>query len=147
MSILRISFMLRSPSVVWNYKETNNRELAEDLAKAMQETLAPSVPVRQSKGSVQHHFYVVTETGTEQQKTLVNQMLAKLIPDEKIRRMIIVSVTEPDRNEIENLRKEIDTSQNPKFWEMVEKRRRRPGKKSFCRMMRKTRLPITLRKS
>ena len=121
MSILKISFFLRSPSVGWKYKEANNRELAEDLTRAMQEALAPSVPVCQRKGSVQHHFYVATQLGAEQQKTLVHQMLEKLIPDEKIRRMILVSVTEPDRNEIEDLRKAVDPGENKQFWEMVEK--------------------------
>lgn len=49
MSILKVSFLLRSPSVGWSYKSDKNRELAEDLAAAMEKLTAPIKPVRQVK--------------------------------------------------------------------------------------------------
>ena len=128
MAILKISFLLRSPTVNWNYKSAHQRELADALSDALKKDLAPAVPVRCSKGSVQHHFYVASELTIEQHKTIVSQMLEKLIPDQDIRKMIIVSVTEPGGTEMEELRKSVDPTENKDFWAMVEKMPAEPKK-------------------
>ena len=121
MKIYRISFLLRSPSVNWNFKEKYSRNLPDELADAMKTALAPAMPVCQSKGSVQHHFYVATDYSAEQHKTMAADLLATLIPDENLRKMIIVSVTEPDGNELDSLRQKAETQDNLQFWEVAEK--------------------------
>ena len=45
MRIYRISFLFRSPSVSWDYKSANDRDLAEDITKALEEALAPAKPI------------------------------------------------------------------------------------------------------
>lgn len=121
MSILRISFLLRSPSVNWDYKTENQRDLAEDLHNAMNQMLAPAKPVRHSKGSVQHHFYVATDFSAEQHKAKARKVLESLIPDEKVRKKVILSITEPDEKELEELRRAVDPQENVPFWDMVAK--------------------------
>ena len=58
MRVFKVSFLMRSPSVNWEYKAANNRDLAEDLTAAMEKAVAPAKPVHRSKGSIQHHFYI-----------------------------------------------------------------------------------------
>lgn len=120
MSIYRISFLFRSPSVNWNYKQSTQRNLADDLTKTVAEVLAPAKPVRHTKNSVQHHFYAVSERSAEQEKTVISKAVAALIPDEEVRKMIVLTVTEPDRAEIEELRQKVDTGENPAFWAAVD---------------------------
>lgn len=120
MNIYRISFLFRSPSVSWDYKEANNRDLVEDLTQAVEQALAPIKPVRSNQGSVRHHFYVATDTDAEQHKSLAVKALETLIPDENIRKLIIVSVTEPDGEEMDKLRQNVDPQQNPEFWTAVQ---------------------------
>ena len=121
MKIYRISFLLRSPSVGWDYKDKYHRNLPEALVEAVKNALAPVMPVYQSKGSVQHHFYVVTDYSAEQYKTMAGDLLTTLIPDENLRKMIIVSVTEPDGNELDSLRQKVEPQENLQFWETAEK--------------------------
>ena len=130
MSLFKISFLLRSPSVGWDYKAANHRDLAEDIAKAVEKALAPSKPVRKSKGSVQHHFYVITDHSAEQHKTIAGKLLEELIPDEAVRKMIIISITEPNGEEMDQLRNSVDTQENAQFWETVEKNLPPAGKKT-----------------
>lgn len=120
MSILKVSFLLRSPSVGWSYKSDKNRELAEDLAAAMEKLTAPIKPVRSSKGNVQHHFYLVTDIDAEQQKASVSNMLEKLIEDEKLRSMIVISVTVPDAEELKKLQETATIDNNPDFFTAAE---------------------------
>ena len=121
MKIYRISFLLRSPSVGWDYKDKYHRSLPEELAAAMRNALNPVEPVCQSKGSVQHHFYVATDYSAEQHKTMAAELLVSLIPDENLRKMIIVSVAEPDGKELEELRGKVEIQDNPHFWEAAQK--------------------------
>ena len=135
MKIYRISFLLRSPSVSWEYKEKYKRNLPEALAESMKIIMAPAEPVRQSKGSVQHHFYVAADYSAEQHKTMAIDLLTKLIPDENLRKMVIVSVTEPDTAELNALQENADAQGNAQFWEAaknnpVEKRERAEAKLS-----------------
>lgn len=130
MSIYKISFLIRSPSVNWEYKNANQRDLAEDLAKAVAEILSPAKPVRLSKSSIQHHFYAVSTRSAEQEKKLVVQQLAILIPNDDIRKMIVVTVTEPSITEIEELRQKVDPAENEPFWDAVSKADLPSGKKS-----------------
>jgi len=119
MHIYRISFLFRSPSISWKYKQAKQRNLADDLAKAVAEALAPAKPIRHSKNSVQHHFYTVSERSTEQEKATIINAVAALIPDDEIRKMIVITVIEPDGAEIEELRQKVDTGENPAFWAAV----------------------------
>ena len=121
MSIYRISFLLRSPSVSWEYKSANQRDLGDDLAKALEQAMEPVKPVRHSKSNVQHHFYVASEYGAEQQKLMASRLLETLIPEAEKRRMIVVTVTEPNGDEIEDLRQKVDPRDNVQFWELVSK--------------------------
>ena len=121
MRIYRISFLLRSPSVGWDYRDKYHRNLPEALLEAVKNAVAPVMPVYQSKGSVQHHFYVATDDSAEQHKTMAGDLLTTLIPDENLRKMIIVSVTEPDGNELDSLRQKVEPQENLQFWEMAEK--------------------------
>ena len=120
MRIYKISFLFRTPSVGWSYKSANDRELAEDIARAVEEALVPAKPVRSRKSSVQHNFYIAAAGSAEQYKTLVSQALEKLIPDGEIRRQIIISVTEPDSAEMDKLRQTADIGENESFWKAVE---------------------------
>lgn len=120
MRIYKISFLFRTPSVGWDYKSANNRDLADDIAKAVEEVLAPTRPVRNRKSSVQHNFYIATNTGAEQHKSLIGKVLEKLIPDEAIRKQIIVSVTEPDGEEMDKLRQTVNVEDNVDFWNAVQ---------------------------
>ena len=121
MKIYKISFLLRSPSVGWEYKDKYHRNLAEELTAAMEKAMVPAKPVYRSKGSVQHHFYVASEQSAEQQKTMAGELLNAMIPDGDLRKMVIVSVTEPDGLELEELRQKVEIQDNPQFWEMVQK--------------------------
>ncbi|MBE6917740.1 MAG: AAA family ATPase [Ruminococcaceae bacterium] len=120
MNILRISFLLRSPSVCRDYKSANDKDLVAELTNALEGILSPAKPVCSSRGSVQHHFYVATEADPEQNKAAVRKMLEALIPDETLRKMIVVSVTEPDGDEIDKLRQKVDTNDNTAFWAAVQ---------------------------
>ena len=120
MRIYKISFLFRTPSVGWDYKSANNRDLADDIAKAVEEALAPTRPVRNRKSSVQHNFYIATNTGAEQHKSLIGKVLEKLIPDEAIRKQLIVSVTEPDGEEMDKLRQTVNVEDNVDFWNAVQ---------------------------
>ena len=135
MGIYKISFLLRSPSVGWEYKAANKRELGDDIAAALEKMLAPAKPVRSSRGAVQHHFYIATETSAEQSKAAVGRMLENLIPDAELRNMIIISITEPNSQEIEELRRTADTGENSAFWEAVRNTNapetKKPEKKSL----------------
>lgn len=119
MSIYKISFLLRSPSVVWSYKTANQRDLVEDLASGLEQAAATRT-VRQSQGTVQHHFYLASRATAEQHKRMAGQLLERLIPDEELRKNVIISVTEPDRAEMSRLRKLVDPEQNPDFWQAVD---------------------------
>ena len=105
MRVFKVSFLMRSPSVNWEYKAANNRDLAEDLTAAMEKAVAPAKPVHRSKGSIQHHFYIEADSTAEQHRAAAAKLLETLIPDEKLRKMIIISVTEPEKEEVENLQK------------------------------------------
>jgi polyhydroxyalkanoate synthesis regulator phasin len=107
MTVLKVSFMLRSPSVGWDYKSANKSALSDDLANALAKESKFARPVDDIKGSVQFNFYVATESDAEQQKAAAKRILESLIKDEKVRGMVIVTVTEPDEEEIEKLRKRI----------------------------------------
>ena len=120
MSIYRISFMLRALSVNWDYKAANKRNLAEDIANAMENALSPAKPVHSKKGSIQHHFYVTSDMSAEENKAIAYKALEALIPDEEMRKMIVVSVTEPGDEEIKNLRESVNTEENPAFWSTVQ---------------------------
>ena len=120
MSILRISFLLRSPSVNWEYKNANKRDLVQDLTEALAKALAPEQPVRRSKGSVQHHFYIAAAGEAEKYKAMAGKLLEQMIPDADTRKMIMVSVTEPGGEEIEELRGTVDPQENKSFWEAAK---------------------------
>lgn len=121
MGVLKISFLLKSPSVNWNYKSVKNSNLSDDLADAIAKTTAPSKPVCDSKSSVQFHFYVATDSDTEQQKAIAKKILEELITDEATRKMIVISVTEPDGDEIKKLQQSANVSDNKAFWEAAGK--------------------------
>lgn len=121
MGVLKISFLLKSPSVSWNYKSAKNSSLSDDLAAAIAETIAPSKPVCDKKSSVQFHFYIATDSDAEQQKSVAKKILEELITDEETRRMIVISVTEPDENDIKKLRQSADIEDNKAFWDAAEK--------------------------
>ena len=104
MRVFKVSFLMRSPSVNWEYKAANSRDLADDLTAAMEKAVAPVKPIRLSKGTIQHHFYVDSEGTAEQHREIAARLLASLIPDEKLRRMIIISVTEPEQEELDRLK-------------------------------------------
>ena len=106
MRVFKVSFLMRSPSVNWEYKAANNRDLADDLTAALEKAVAPAKPVRLSKGSIQHHFYIEADSTAEQHREAAAKLLEALIPDEKLRKMIIISVTEPGQEEVEKLRRE-----------------------------------------
>lgn len=120
MSIFKISFLLRSPAVGWDYKAANQRELGEDLAAQIASSLSPIKPVRLSKGSFQHHFYLASDSSPEQYTALAGKILETLLPDSETRKKVIISVTEPDSEELEQLRAGQDTSENPQFWQAVQ---------------------------
>ncbi|MBR5479667.1 MAG: AAA family ATPase [Clostridia bacterium] len=120
MSIYRISFMLRAMSINWDYKAANSRDLADDLVGAMEKALSPAKPVHSRKGSIQHHFYIASDISAEENKSIAYDALEKLIPDEEMRKLIVVSVTEPDENEMENLRTTVNVDENPAFWSAVQ---------------------------
>ena len=120
MSIYKISLLLRSPAVSWQYKSANKRELAEDLDQALGKNL-PVKPVRRSNGSVQHHFYIASESSAEQHKAMVAEILKTLLPSEEDRSKVIISISEPDHEEIDQLRRDFDPLENVRFWEAVEK--------------------------
>ncbi len=122
MSIYRISFLFRSPSVSWDYKAANKRELSEDLAELVEQAMASVKPVYNRKGSVQHHFYVATESDAEQNKSAIVKLLEERIADETVRKQIIVSVTEPDEDELNKLRETVDVQESATFWAAVESR-------------------------
>ena len=119
MNIVKISFLVRSPSVGWDYKENTKRELADDLAERVTDSLAPNKPVHMRKGSVQHHFYLATEVEPEEYAKLARKILEALLPDEKFRKQVIVSVTEPNSEELEQLRAKQNVEENPTFWQVV----------------------------
>ncbi len=121
MSILRISFLLRSPSVGWDYKAEKGRSLADDIVSELEKLLSPKKPVRISKSSVQHHFYVVSDTDAEQHRITVNEMLDKLVDNEDTRKLIIVSVTEPDSTELKELSKSVTIEDNAELLEIINK--------------------------
>ena len=114
MGVFKISFLIRSPSISADYKSANKRDLAEDIAKAMEKIMVK--PIRSSKGSVQHHFYVTSDASAEQNKAEAIKLLETLIPDEETRKQIIISVSEPNSEEIDKLRKSIDPGENAAFW-------------------------------
>ena len=122
MRIYRISFLLRSPSVGWDFKDKYHRSLPEALVEAVKNALAPVMPVYQNKGSVQHHFYVATDYSAEQHKTMAGDLLATVVPDENLRKMVIVSVTEPDTaergREIRKKTQEVELSLDADFNEL-----------------------------
>ena len=123
MSIIKISFLLRSLSARWDYKKAADRELWEDLAAKLEANLSPIKPLRLSKGSVQCHFYVAADSDTTQCKALAMETLSSLIPDEEMRKKIIVSVTEPDDEELSELKNTADDQDaNPQFWQAVDNR-------------------------
>ncbi len=130
MGVLKISFLLRSPTIGWDYKSANNRALSDDLASALEKAMAPAKLVYDGKGSVQYHFYVATDTDAEQQKAAAKKILEQLISDEKTRSMIIVSVTEPGDEEINQLRKKVNVEDNREFWTAVQGCGSSPAKKS-----------------
>ena len=109
MRVFKVSFLMRSPSVNWEYKAANSRDLADDLTAAMEKAVAPVKPIRLSKGTIQHHFYVDSEGTAEQHREIAARLLASLIPDEKLRRMIIISVTEPEQEELDRLKQAANT--------------------------------------
>lgn len=121
MRIYRISFLLRSLSIGWNYKQANKRDLADDIAKAVEQAVAPAKPVYTRRGGVQYHFYIAAESTAEQHKTLASKVLEELIPDEETRKMIIISITEPDQNEMVDLSQQVRPSDNVEFWNAVTK--------------------------
>ncbi|MBE6943670.1 MAG: AAA family ATPase [Ruminococcaceae bacterium] len=133
MSIYKISFLLRSPSVGWEYKSTNRRELSEDLAKAIEKLIAPQKPVLSKKGSVQFHFYIASGASAEQNKAAVSKLLETLISDEAMRKMIVISVTEPSGEEMNNLRQTVDTKDNAAFWSMVQEEAAPEKKKGWSK--------------
>ena len=120
MSILKISFLLRSPSVGYDFKAANDRDLGDSITEALTKALAPVKPVRCSRGSVQHYFYIASDTSAEQNKAAAVKMLETLIPDEKLRNMIVITVTEPDGEEMDKLRQTVDISENADFWTAVQ---------------------------
>ena len=117
MGIFKISFLLRSPAVGWDYKAANQRELADDLAAQVANSLSPVKPIRMSKGSFQHHFYVAADSSAEQYAALAGKILEALLPDVQTRKQVIVSVTEPDSTELEQLRAGQNIAENPQFWQ------------------------------
>ncbi len=120
MGILKISFLLRSPTVGWDYKSANNSDLSEDLARSIEKIMAPSRPVRDHKGSVQYHFYVATDLDVEQQKAIAKKILEGLIPDENTRKLIVISVTEPNEEEIAKLKQSVNIEENIPFWNAAQ---------------------------
>ena len=121
MSIYKISLLLRSPSVGWDYKAEKNSDLAADIAQIMAQKLAPAKPVRCSQGSVQHHFYVAADTSCEQCREMMAGLLEKLLPDAEVRKKVIISVSEPDAQEVAALRQSVDPGENTQFWQAAEK--------------------------
>lgn len=121
MSIVKISFLVRSPSVSWDYQEATKRELAKDLAQQVISSLAPVKPVQLSKGSLQHHFYLAVDGEPEEYAQLARKILQTLLPDEQARKKVIVSVTEPGGEELEQLRAGQNVEENPGFWQAVER--------------------------
>ena len=123
MSIIKISFLLRSLSARWEYNKATNGELWEDLAAKLAAKLSPAKPLQQPKGSVQCHFYIAADSSTDLCKATVMVVLASMIPDEETRKKIIVSVTEPDDDELLELyQTEADKETNPQFWQAVQNR-------------------------
>lgn len=120
MHIYRISFLFRSVELTANYKKANNRDLVEAIAEAVEKELAPTKPVRARKSGVRHLFYVATDSTAEQHRTLVGQILEALIPDQEDRKLVVVSITEPDDDEIKDLREQVDPRDNMEFWSAVE---------------------------
>jgi len=123
MSIIKISFLLRSLSASWEYKKSTDNELWSDLAAKLEAKLSPVKPLQQPKGSVQCHFYIAADSSTDQCKKMVMELLAAMIPDEDTRKKIIVSVTEPDDEELLELNQTVaDKETNPQFWGAVQNR-------------------------
>ena len=121
MNIYKISFLFRSPSVKWDYKDAKGTELADDLAAAVTKAVEPSKAVRRDKGSFQLHFYVASDHSAEQYKALMDRLLQELVSDDGIRKKIIVSITEPDGNELKDLRQAVDPQENEAFWQAVDR--------------------------
>ena len=123
MSIIKISFLLRSLSARWEYNKATDRELWADLAAKLEARLSPVKPLQQPKGTVQCHFYVAADSNIDQCKALVMEVLSTLIPNEETRKKIIVSITEADDEELNELKQSVtDKESNPQFWQAVESR-------------------------
>ncbi len=121
MGILKISFLLRSPSVAWDYKSTNQSDLFEDLTKALETVLAPTKPIYDRKGNVQYHCYVATSANAQQQKAVATKLLENLALDENSRKMIIISVVEPQEDELKNVQKKARDSKNTLLEEAIQR--------------------------
>ena len=123
MSIVKISFLLRTISARWDYKEATSRDFWEDLTEKLESSLNPVKPLRQPKGSVQYHFYVASDSTTDQCRNIAAQVLAAMFPNEDDRKKVILSVTEPDGDELSELKKSCADSldSNPQFWQEAEK--------------------------
>ncbi len=121
MSILRISVLFRSPSVSWDYKAATNRILADDVVAQIEKMTFLTKPVRISKSSVQHLFYIVTDCDAEHHRDEVGKMLDKLIEKPDIRKCVYVSVTEPGIDELNEVRKSAPAQENSAFLEIVDK--------------------------
>ena len=116
MGIFKISFLFRSPSVAWDYKSANGRDLAACISSALEDALAPAKPICSSKGNTQHHFYVATNNSAEQSKTVAMKVLETLIPDEKTRKLICIAVTEANSKDLDALRQTSAAEENADFW-------------------------------
>ncbi len=120
MNLIKISVLLRSPSVLWDYKRTNERDFWQDLSEQLLNKL-PVAPVQKCNGSFQHLFFLATDKDADALQALTCGILDDLITDADAREMLSVVAVTPTAEELADLKKNVDEAENAAFWAEASK--------------------------
>jgi len=123
MNVLKISVMIRSSDVIWDYKKKNGHSFWEDVSARLSEKLNAKGLFADAKSSFQHIFYFVSESEADACKAEIDGIVAELLSESGASSSVIVFVGEPAGEELLKIReKNADCEkENPDFWNEANK--------------------------
>jgi len=112
MKIVKISVLLRSTDLVWDYKAEKQSDFWDDLCRQLQDAF-PDVPsFRKKNGSFQHCFYYATDLEAEDCKKRVKETLTRLLPEQKVS-SVILSAVDAGPEDLSGLKQNLDPESDP----------------------------------
>ncbi len=141
MNTIKISVTFRSMDIVWDYKSKHDREIGDDLHKALSEAFGIT-PAHNANGRFSHTFELQSDLPLEECETIVKMCLMAVLPDESAFGSVSFSVKstqqEPLQKEespIKGITREpaTDDSANEMKFEMIRREDKGEAQETKCK--------------